>query len=108
MEGNFLSEYFCNKHNSYDGFIDENGKWNCWACYKEDIYYNPRGEVLMKKQIGKYFLRALSLGGHNLIIEVWKFSSKKHILAYNYSFVYLNQLILEWDKQVKSLENMEE
>lgn len=97
-------KYYCAKHHSNDGFINSDGKWICWACYKEDLFYNPRGEIIMKKEIGKYFLRAISIQGHQLLLEKWKKSSNRYILSNELSYSYLSQLLNDWKRLVHNLE----
>jgi hypothetical protein len=97
-------EYYCSKHKSSDGFIDPDGKWICWLCYKEDLFYNPRGEIVMKKEIGRYILRAVSIQGHQLLLEKWKKTPNRYILSEELSYSYLSQLLNDWKRLVHHLE----
>ena len=101
------NDYHCSKHNTGDGFINSKGKWICWACYKEDLFYNPRGEIVMKKEIGKYVLRTISIQGHQLLLERWKKSSNRYILTGEDSYSYLSQLLTHWKRLVHDLERLE-
>jgi len=48
---------YCEKHMCSDGFIDENGRWVCWVCYKVNPFNYPRGRVIEEFKRGNITLR---------------------------------------------------
>ena len=95
---------YCEKHKSYDGYIDSNGKWHCWSCYKDDPYLNPKGEVIMTHTIKDIEARAVAESSHRISIEVWIHKPRSYQKVFYKSYDYLSVASREWDRLISNLE----
>jgi len=96
-------EYYCKNHNCSDGFTDGKGNWQCWQCYKEDMYLNPDGEIIEEAQIGIFTVRALAKR-QQVILELWKDSNGKKIKLQSKGYDYLSQASRVYMRTLHGLE----
>lgn len=72
VEADKKRKYRCKKHMSNEGYYDSNNQWQCWECYFEDIYNNPRGTIVKYSRIRKYTLRVVDRSERHIVVEVFK------------------------------------
>jgi hypothetical protein len=99
-------DYYCSIHKSSDGYIDSEGVWRCWTCYKSDEYLNPQGEIIITKGThdGKLEARMLATRTHKISIEVWGNKNGLHNRMMCNNFDYLSSATRAWDTLITNLE----
>jgi len=79
-------KYKCIKHKSNDGFYDSEGKWHCWFCYFENVYFNPNGIVMKELEVKKYLLRIVDYSEDNeksMQVQVFDKTDKTLVHVYD-------------------------
>jgi hypothetical protein len=100
MTGKNLSEHYCAIHNTSDGYVDSKGLWNCWSCYKSDLYHNPPGDIIDKYTSKGYVMRLIVSGTHNVVIDIWslpKAPENKRARIHTETFNFMSQAMRKWD-----------
>jgi|WetSurMetagenome_2_1015567.scaffolds.fasta_scaffold20530_2 hypothetical protein len=108
MTGKTLSEHYCPIHNTSDGYVDSKGLWNCWSCYKEDMYRNPPGDIIDKYTSKGYVMRLIVSGTHNVHIDIWKLPKlpgEKRIRVFNEVYNFMSQAMRKWDGLVADIDS---
>jgi hypothetical protein len=94
----------CKRHNTSDGYIDANGVWKCWYCYREDQYLNPQGKLVIQKKENNHHMRMFVVAAHEIYIDSWKIDEDAHTIELNQRFNYMNQASRAWKKMVEQFE----
>ncbi len=98
--------YKCIKHNSTYGYKDESGKWNCWACYNENLYRHTRGEIIDTYTSKGVEARLVLSGTHSVFLEIWNITEPgNEVMIDSLAYNYLSQATREWHTIVSKLEN---
>lgn len=93
----------CKKHMTSEGWYDEEGKWHCWKCTKENEYFYPKGRILDKMKVGSLEVRIIDTGEpRHLILEVWDTDNMKRI--YKCSHPYLSSCKREFEEWLLKIE----
>lgn len=75
-------KYKCQKHHSNEGYEDSNGTWNCWFCYAEDLYFNPKGTLIKEYTVKKYIVRIIDRTKRDGMIAVELFDKDKVLVGH--------------------------
>lgn len=74
--------YRCTKHMSNEGYVNADGKWNCWFCYAEDLYYNSKGTLIKEYTVKKYVVRIIDRTKTDGMIAVELFDKDKVLVQH--------------------------
>jgi len=100
--------YRCKRHFSTYGYKDEEGNWHCWACYKENRYLNPQGEISNNYTSKGFHARIVLHGDHGVQMEMWDIRDKtKPKLINQNPYNYLSQAMRDWYNWIELIESGE-
>jgi len=101
-----MDKHYCKKHCSTYGFINEEGIWICWQCYKEDKYVNPDGPIADKYENSIYSVEArkLLIGSHEVRIEVWLLKDKRKVLKFQQDYRWMSRANRDWDPLIERID----
>lgn len=98
--------YSCAKHNSTYGYKDADGEWHCWACYRENEYFSPKGEILNTYTSKGIEARLIIIGTHSVLLQIWDISNvERKRLIDSLTYNYMSQAMREWATLVSKIEN---
>ena len=100
-------EHYCRKHHSSYGYLDADGEWNCWRCYKEDKYRYPEGTIRDFYTVNNYEARLMFIGSHNVRIEIWFIKGNVPSLVFSNVYNYLSVAGRDWSKLTRKMESGE-